>query len=164
MIVTPLDGSGRDPSGALDPIDCFRGDYFFLSNFSPHPVVHAGVRYPTVEHAYQAAKTDDLAARDRIAAARSPTEAKDIGRTVPLRDEWDRQRLDVMLSLLRHKFTDPALADQLLATGDRPLVEGNDWGDTFWCTCSCDGTNHLGRLLEQVRAEVAAGRPMRSSW
>lgn len=148
----------HDAKEPHDPILAFRGPYFFLSNFSGHPTVHAGVRYPTVEHAYQAAKTDDSAARGRIAAARTPGEAKEIGRTVRLRDGWDQQRLDVMLDLLRGKFADPDLADRLLATRERSLVEGNDWGDTFWGVCGGHGANHLGRLLEQVRTELAAVR------
>lgn len=50
----------------------FRGLYGFLSNFWPSPVIWQGVLYPSVEHAYQAAKTDDPAWIARIAAAATP--------------------------------------------------------------------------------------------
>ena len=38
-------------------IDKFSGKYAFLSNFFPAEVVLEGEKYPTVEHAFQAAKT-----------------------------------------------------------------------------------------------------------
>lgn len=36
------------------PITSFLGEYRFLSNFYPAPVSYLGLRYPTVEHAFQA--------------------------------------------------------------------------------------------------------------
>jgi hypothetical protein len=41
------------------PIKAFRGKHAFLSNFHPSPVVLDGQTNPTVEHAFQAAKTAD---------------------------------------------------------------------------------------------------------
>lgn len=38
------------------PIAQFQGEYRFLSNFAPCTVTYDGVEYPSVEHAYQAAK------------------------------------------------------------------------------------------------------------
>ena len=38
----------------------FHGEYRFLSNFYPVKVEYDGVQYPTVEHAYQAAKVMKL--------------------------------------------------------------------------------------------------------
>jgi len=37
-------------------IDSFKGDFRFLSNFYPVNVDYEGIMYPTVEHAYVAAK------------------------------------------------------------------------------------------------------------
>ncbi len=37
----------------------FRGKNGFLSNFAYSPIVYDGETYPTVEHAFQAAKTFD---------------------------------------------------------------------------------------------------------
>ena len=39
-------------------IDSVSGAHAFLSNFHPAPVVLDGVTYPSVEHAFQAAKTE----------------------------------------------------------------------------------------------------------
>ena len=50
----------------------------FLSNFSPAVVQYRGVKYRTVEHAYQAAKTLVFAERTQIQKA--PTQSrKEIG-------------------------------------------------------------------------------------
>jgi predicted NAD-dependent protein-ADP-ribosyltransferase YbiA (DUF1768 family) len=61
----------------------------------------------------------------------------------------------MMLDLLRQKFADPALGCLLVATGQRPLVELNDWGDTFWGQVDGIGENRLGVLLELVRLELS---------
>ena len=41
-----------------------------------------------------------------------------------------------------------------MATRDRVLIEGNDWGDTFWGMTDGEGENHLGKILMRVRAEL----------
>jgi predicted NAD-dependent protein-ADP-ribosyltransferase YbiA (DUF1768 family) len=40
------------------------------------------------------------------------------------------------------------------ATGDRKLVEGNYWHDTFWGVCNGVGENYLGEILMHVRQEL----------
>ncbi len=137
----------------------FRGRFGFLSNFSSSVVYLDGRPYSTVEHAYQAAKTLDLEQRVVIQqAARTPIEAKSWGKTVPLREDWEGIKLEVMEMLLRQKFSDPQLFTKLLDTGNGMLVEGNSWHDNFWGACSCSrcggaGRNHLGRLLMNIRTE-----------
>jgi ribA/ribD-fused uncharacterized protein len=136
-----------------DKIDYFgtgndAGDYSFLSNFYWNGW--------TVEHHFQAAKTDDPTWASRILNAPSPNAAKKLGRKAPLRPTWDSEKVAVMLTLLRMKFLDRGLAQKLLDTGDAELVEGNWWGDTFWGVSNGVGENHLGRLLMQVREELRA--------
>lgn len=143
----------------------FRGLYGFLSNFWPSPVIWQGVLYPSVEHAYQAAKTDDPAWIARIAAAATPAEAKRLGGRLPVRQTWNRERLAVMEALLRQKFAHPDLRAQLLATGDVQLYEGNAWGDRFWGVDlrTGEGRNILGRLLMQIRNDLRQPRPLPQS-
>ena len=133
-------------------ITSFHGEHRFLSNFWPAPVVLDGVTYPTVEHAYVAAKTTDLERRAEIAQVERPGEVKRIGRKLKLRDDWEAVKLSVMADLVRQKFAHPELRRMLLDTGDANLVEGNTWGDTFWGVCRGQGKNHLGRILMEVRA------------
>jgi len=63
-------------------VRAFVGQYAFLSNFYRAPVMLDGVGYPTVEHAYQAAKTGDPKEREWVRSAPSPGEAKRRGRRV----------------------------------------------------------------------------------
>jgi ribA/ribD-fused uncharacterized protein len=136
-------------------ITAFQGAHRFLSNFWPAPVVYDGSEYPSVEHAYQAAKTLDPAWREKIWTAIQPGAAKRLGKQVPMRADWEQVKVDVMRDLVFQKFAPgTALAAQLLATGDAMLIEGNTWGDRFWGVCGGSGENHLGRLLMEVRAAL----------
>src|SRR3954462_12110633 len=83
----------------------FQGDYRFLSNFWPAEVVYEDITYPTAEHAYQAAKTLDIDQRKKIAALKTPAEAKTAGRALKLRDDWDTAKFKVMEDVVRYKFT-----------------------------------------------------------
>lgn len=136
----------------------FVGPYRFLSNFYvPAEVVLDGVMYPTVEHAYQAAKTYDLSNRKRIEFAASPGQAKSLGRKLKLRSDWEQVKLDIMEDLVRQKFSsNPYLKRLLLVTDEDYLQEGNTWGDRFWGVDlrSDVGENHLGRILMRVRDKL----------
>mgnify|MGYP001609457273 CR=1 FL=1 len=136
----------------------FQGDYRFLSNFWPASVMMHGLEYLSVEHAYQAAKTKDLAQREKIHLCVSPGQAKRMGRYVTIRPDWERIKLDTMTHLVARKFKHPTLAKALLATGDAELQEGNKWGDTYWGICNGRGENHLGKILMAVRTELANAR------
>lgn len=136
----------------------FQGEYRFLSNFWPAACEFEGVRYPSSEHAYQAAKTLDSAERRRIAALPTPSEAKRAGRALALRPDWETAKFDVMRACVRSKFAlNPDLAAKLLDTGDALLEEGNDWGDRTWGVVDGVGENRLGKILMDVRAELRAG-------
>lgn len=141
------------------PILSFADDHDFLSNFYVAPIRFEGAEYPTVEHAFQAAKTPEGKERARIRNAPNPGKAKSLGRKVALRKDWEQVKLGVMEALVREKFTaHPDLAARLLATGERQLVEGNTWGDTFWGVVRGNGKNHLGKILMRVRAELQGAR------
>lgn len=138
-------------------IASFSGEYRFLSNFYPAEVWEFGMKFPTAEHAFQAAKTLDESERRKIQKAETPGQAKRLGRTVELRPDWEQIKLDVMRAILLDKFTrNPELADWLMATDPAKLVEGNTWGDTYWGVCEGKGHNMLGELLMAVRSELIA--------
>lgn len=127
-----------------------------FSNFQPAEVTYEGERYPTVEHAYQAAKTVDVEQRVRIRAAATPGRAKRLGRTVTLRADWDEVKQSVMSMLLTQKLSREPWRSILLATGDTMLVEWTTWHDTYWGRCTCRehngaGQNVLGQLLMGIR-------------
>jgi len=136
-------------------IDRFTGANAWLSNFAPAPVVLDGETYPTVEHAYQAAKFRETAIRDKLRKLPSPGSAKQQARLWPITiPGWDERRLAVMADLLTQKFDQQRYARRLLDTGDARLIEGNHWGDEFWGVCNDRGENHLGRLLMEQRARL----------
>ena len=134
----------------------FQGEYRFLSNFYPATVVFEGITYPTAEHAYQSAKTTNMAERRRIAAVAAPADAKREGRALsPQRPDWEQVKFDVMEKVVRDKFTRNAdLREKLLATGDAYLEEGNTWNDRIWGVYQGQGENRLGKILMQVRDEL----------
>lgn len=137
----------------------FRNEMRYLSNFAPAEVVFDRDLYHTVENAYQAAKTLDMAARDKIRKA-TPGQAKRLGRKIKIRDDWDDMKLSIMEYLVRSKFgKDTKYGAKLMATGTEEIVEGNRWHDQFWGSCDCSkcgggGQNNLGKLLMKIRAEL----------
>lgn len=140
----------------------FDGINRFLSNFWKCDVTFEGDIYSYSEHAYQAAKTLNKAERDRIRNTASPGAAKRMGRQVSLRDDWDNIKDSIMLEILRNKFSDDDLEEKLMETGDKILIEGNDFCDNYWGVCYCDkcngmGKNKLGELLIKVREERIYG-------
>lgn len=138
----------------MTTIDSFSGQYRFLSNFYPCDMDVAGVRYATLEHAFQAEKTVNPTEREIVRKARTPGQAKALGRRVTLREDWNDIRFDVMRELLRIKFSDKVLRAELLDTGDAKLVEGNHWNDVTWGVCNGKGENWLGKLLMEIREEI----------
>ena len=142
-------------------ISAFRGTYDFLSNFYAADVEFEGAEYPTIEHAFQAAKSLDFAERRAIKNAKTASEAKRMGRKIKRRTDWFDVSLIVMEALVRQKFTRyPELKSKLLETGDAKLIEGNNWNDRFYGavydTTQSEwlGENHLGKILMKVREDL----------
>lgn len=142
----------------------FRGKYDFLSNFFLSPFELKGkyaatsgvVRYPTVEHLYQASKTIDPEVHNFIAGAATAGKTKARGQSIVLRPDWDVIKVDVMEEALKAKFDqNESLKIRLIHTGTALLQEGNLWGDVFWgvSITTGKGLNLLGILLMKIRAE-----------
>lgn len=138
----------------IEPIDEFRGIWRCLSNFYAARILYEGEYYPTVEHAYQAAKSFDAGVRRHIAALPKPGDAKRAGQRVKLRSDWEQVKLGIMEDLLQKKFEIWDLRASLVGSWPRQLIEGNDWGDRYWGECDGVGENHLGKLLMKVRLGI----------
>lgn len=136
-------------------INSFSGSHRFLSNFWPSFVVLDEDTYPTVEHAYQAAKTEDKITRTYIRLATTPGYAKKLGRALILRPNWEEFKIPIMTDLVTQKFYKEPLRSLLIQTSPGSLVEGNTWGDTFWGVCRGKGSNHLGLILMKIRDELS---------
>lgn len=135
--------------------------YSFLSNFYPCSIIlDEYMEFPSVEHAYQAAKTTHPRQRWEIALLPTAQEANFYGRRVlQARPGWRTMRLGVMESLLRYKFRkDSILRSLLLGTGQTPIVEVSHFMDDFWGTVDGVGQNQLGKMLMMLRSEFRQER------
>lgn len=142
-----------------EPIKGFRGQYRWLSNFSECNFQRKGIKYPTVEHAYQAAK---LEMRDReifIKENPSPFEAKRNWKNYELMwspEEWDKFKFMIMHDLIDIKFNFLYYKNRLLKTEDRYIEETNNWGDSYWGfdINQNRGENNLGHIIMMVRHKL----------
>lgn len=120
-------------TSSMKSITTFRREFEFLSNFYPATFIWNSYSWPTVEHAFQAAKT--ISDRDflKVYRAETPGIAKHRGNSVTLRKDWEQIKLKIMTELVWLKFEqNPELLNRLLDTGSAELIEGNWWHDNFW--------------------------------
>ncbi len=138
----------------MKTINLFDGEYAFLSNFYECPVEYNGLKFLSSEAAFQAQKT--LIETEQIKfTTLNPSQSKRLGRKVTLREDWEDVKVQIMHEICRAKFTqNPELAQKLIATGNKTLVEGNTWNDTFWGVCRGVGENNLGQILMRVREKL----------
>ena len=135
-------------------INCFRGKYFFLSNFYPTNVYYEGLMYKNAEAAFQAAKTLDNDTRIAFTEFNA-IRAKKEGRKIPLRKDWEEIKFKVMYDIVKDKFSrNKNIKSLLIQTENEYLQEENTWGDRIWGTCNGYGKNMLGHILMQVRNEL----------
>ncbi len=144
-----------------------------LSNWFPAPFTIDGIIYPTTEHHMMAAKAalfHDSVVHAKILAAKSPAEAKKLGRTVNgfTDGPWYAQRRAVVLSGSLAKFRqNPELAAVLERTGEQILVEASPFDLIWGIGLSADaaraatpeqwrGLNLLGFVLMETRAQLRA--------
>lgn len=157
-----------------DKIFGFFGKYRFLSNFHRCSVSYDTHIWPSTEHAYMAAKCasvgrdidgisyryQDLSVED--IKAMSCAEVRRWGQTVELRDDWEGVKVPIMLQINIDKYLrNVDLRRALIDTGDRHLVEANNWGDKFWGfdVKKNKGKNYLGTVLMTVRGVLKTNLP-----
>ena len=132
----------------------FTGKYRFLSNFFPAPVFHIDHVFSCNEVAFQAAKNLTPEWRQKFHSL-SPRDARALGQTVPLRENWDNIKGAIMLQLEVEKFlSNLELAEMLLGTGARHLEETNHWGDRFF---GVDAWTGKGKNILGYTAMVTRG-------
>jgi len=129
-----------------------------LDNFSAHILTIRGVRYPTVEHAYQATKCSNPQGAEEIRNAISPIEAKRLANVVWAAykyEDWDSIKLDVMEDLLRLKLDQHADVREALILSADELIEEDSPTDYFWGKGSTgEGENNIGKLWMKIRESL----------
>jgi ribA/ribD-fused uncharacterized protein len=139
----------------IKEITHFDVQWNFLSNFYMCDVIYKGKSYPSVEHAYQASKVLDTKNHELVRTAPTAGESKILGRLYHDNENFDNEKLDIMETLVRDKFTRSQYLKALLGlTTDAYIIEGNTWNDTFWGVCNGKGDNHLGKILMKIRKEL----------
>jgi ribA/ribD-fused uncharacterized protein len=154
-------GHTPPPSGEVGP--------HVLSQWFPHEFEADGTRYATAEHFMMAEKArlfSDEEALDAILAAKTPGEAKTLGRRVRQFNDatWLMHRDDIVTRASVAKFSsDDVLNSYLTGTGDRVLVEASP-RDRIWgigmgrnnpaaeLPSNWRGANLLGLALMRARA------------
>ncbi|MGW2252067.1 NADAR family protein [Kitasatospora sp. NPDC001660] len=144
-----------------------------LSQWWPCRFTVDGVDYASAEHWMMAGKArmfGDAAIEQRVLTARTPAEAKKLGRLVSGFDEaaWTAGRFELVVAGNVAKFgQDPALRTYLLGTANRVLVEASPVDRVWGIGLAADderaedphrwrGDNLLGFALMEARARLAA--------
>lgn len=135
----------------------YGGDFgYCFSNFASFGVEWRGRRWMTSEHAYQAAKFDDLRVVNEIHAAMSAHAALKLAKEYAdqVRVTWADEKVAVMKDIITRKFEQhPYIQKQLRESGDLEIIE-NSPKDSFWGRGpDWKGQNMLGKLWMEVRAE-----------
>lgn len=107
-----------------------------MSQWYPCSFVVDGVTYSSAEQFMMAEKArlmGDEEARGKMLATNDPADVKALGRAVKNYDGalWDRERFDVVVRGNVAKFSEPALREYLVSTGDAVLVEASP-KDAIW--------------------------------
>jgi ribA/ribD-fused uncharacterized protein len=152
-----------------DKMVLFWGDEDIYSNFFPSAFTIDNVTYRFVEQFMMASKArcfGDYTSERKIMAESVPLAIKRLGRGVQgyVEEVWVAQREDIVFQACLAKFQqNPVLAQQLLETGDRILVEASPY-DRIWGVGLGEkdpraldpnkwrGQNLLGKVLMRVRA------------
>jgi ribA/ribD-fused uncharacterized protein len=130
-----------------------------LGTHAIYPFKLEGKEWPSVEHYFQAMKFE-MTAPDHAETIRQATDAKKArklgaSRFKKLRDDWKKVRRIVMTRALYTKAKSyPQVAQALLETGQRKLVENSQY-DYFWgCGRDRRGENMYGKVLMDVRDKL----------
>jgi ribA/ribD-fused uncharacterized protein len=148
-----------------------KGEFRTFSNMSNHPIDIEGVKYPTVEHYFQAMKAkefNDEEMYNKIVKTKTAKAVKAVGKKVKnfVQEVWDSKREAVMEKAIRAKFVQhPELRKQLLETGDK-IIGFADPRNTFWGIgtgmesekskkpSKWRGQNKIGKILMALRTTL----------
>lgn len=127
------------------------GKTVWLRNDYPTPIKVGTIVYPSVEHAFQAAKYTDDNTKRRIANSDVRT-ARKLGHRAVISDDWHLYQLDVMEALLAVKFSCPQLKSLLINSDEAEIVYEDD---VFWGQDSNGyGADHLPQMLMALRQKL----------
>lgn len=130
-----------------------------LGTHANYPFFLDGKEWPSVEHYFQAMKFDTTSPEqvEKIRNAGDARKARKMGATrfKKLREDWKKVRRIVMTRAVYTKAKAyPQVAQALLETAQRKLVENSQY-DYFWgCGRDRRGENTYGKVLMDVRDKL----------
>lgn len=132
----------------------FRKELSFLSNMYlcsiKARVKEKDYTFSSAENLYQSLKCPG---NEDLFATVSPSEAKKLSKTLPMREDWDSVKLELMEEIVLQKFSQNEELKNQLMQCDFQIVERNLWNDTYWGVCNGVGENHLGNILEKFKCK-----------
>ncbi len=141
-----------------EPINFVENRFHYLSPFSAHRIEIWGEAFPTIEHAYHAARVSPGPEREAIKHARSPMDAWREGQKCKQLPHLQVKNFDkdaIMEALFRAKMAQhPDIVDILRESGERELLKVYPT-DYYWGTgADGSGQNKMGKLWMKLRAEI----------
>jgi ribA/ribD-fused uncharacterized protein len=135
--------------------------YGVFSNLFRRPMLFEGKKFPTAEHAYQAAKPKRAKVQEWILNAPTPSLVAMAAHglyTWEIASNWSQIKYARMRKVLRAKFSQHQdLSQILLSTGDARIVEVgrvDSPANRTWGEVNGKGKNLLGVLLMEIRTEL----------
>ena len=140
-------------------IGFYTREFYCLDNFSAFAFIYEGIRFHTVEHAYQAYKFKDTSpvVFNEIVNSFSADEARRIAH----RNEdkvvlnWDDIKVNLMEKFLRAKLEqNPQVKKKLMETENYLICEDSPVDDFWGIGEDKKGQNQLGKLWMKLREEL----------
>ena len=140
-----------------------------FSNWYPCDIKSDGHAFRSLEQAFQFRKAvycGDKASAVMLQHTTDPRRAKELGSKISGLDQtdWEKKRSDVMMELVKVKFSDPVLKAELLKTGNLKLIEAGTYryyatglpftSKDMYSPKKCTGLNKLGVILCDVRKQI----------
>ena len=158
-MITSVNGMAQDKSNSNETIDIWStsGDYQDLSNFAIRPFVHDGIKFQSVEQAFQFEKSkyspktpqnDSVGKSIRGTAIGS--RLRGLGKKFVGLDTktWDNNTSAIMEQLMTESFEqNPNALQRLLSTGSAKLTHNNEREGSKWRT-------EFPRILMKVRDKL----------
>ena len=141
-------------------IKYFKGAQNNLSNLAPCNLKYKGRQYINVEQAYYhrlLTEHEETELANTVLELLSPNDIKTVGEAITVSNKWEIRKIEVMKEIVKEKFKDPGLREELKNTF--PCELRHNVTNTLWgMGANNNGRNTLGQILMELRGELR-GQP-----